>query len=175
MENNTESKRNTRQGKERGYKRSSGRKGERWKFKLTWGIAGGLHAVPQMKELGNNAQKGHGTAEDGGNSDVKEKRTGDYNDKNNEIRKCEHATREDLVDEEDENLEEREPMRNSLLWIDVTIGEELEVKAVVDTGATHSCIIKEMYNTLLERKYIMGELPVVKLKLTFVTGLNNVK
>lgn len=81
-----------------------------------------------------------------------------------------HATWEDLVENEDGRSEEIELSRNPLIWIEVIIGGILEVKAVIDSGATHSCINIEMYKPLLEMKRIMGELPVSKLKLIGAVG-----
>lgn len=46
-----------------------------------------------------------------------------------------------------------------LIGIETTIGEQVELKAVIDSGATHSCINDEMYTKLLRMKKIIGELP----------------
>lgn len=40
----------------------------------------------------------------------------------------------------------------------------------MDTGATYSCINKELYDKLYEKKYVMGELPVSNLKLIGAAG-----
>lgn len=81
-----------------------------------------------------------------------------------------HATWDELVEEEDERLEEKDRNKNSLLWIKVTVGKDMEMKAMVDSGATHSCMDDKLYEELKEIGCIEGELPVINLKLTLAAG-----
>lgn len=76
-----------------------------------------------------------------------------------------HVEWKDLVESEGEENQEMEPRRDSLISIDVIVGDEVKMKMEIDTGATYSCISKEMYEKLQVRKRILGELPVSKLKL----------
>lgn len=94
--------------------------------------------------------------------------------KNREVKeieiKCEHAKWEDLVEEEEEDIEKIHNSKDYLLCIEVLIEGKLKVQAVVDIGATHSCINKELYEKLTELKYVKGELPVANLKLVNAVG-----
>lgn len=81
-----------------------------------------------------------------------------------------HADWEDLVEVEGKDDHEMESVRRSLISIDVIVGEEIKTRISVDSGATYSCISQEMYETLVTRKQILGELPVSRLKLRGAVG-----
>lgn len=63
-----------------------------------------------------------------------------------------HATLEDLREENEEEGDDTKTKGGPLLWIHVRIGEKLRAEAVVDTGATYSCINSEFYDKLSEWK-----------------------
>lgn len=50
------------------------------------------------------------------------------------------------------------------------IGENGKISAVVDTGATYSCISSNFYDKLAEEREIKGELPVQQIKLMMAVG-----
>lgn len=80
---------------------------------------------------------------------------------------------EDLFEEEEGK--NKVEFRQSLIKIDIVIGQELKIKTVVDTGATHCCINKNLYEDLIERKCVVGELPVSGFKLMVAVGKRFVK
>lgn len=80
-----------------------------------------------------------------------------------------HATREDLM-EEDESTSNEVKRNERLIRMSVDIGFEDDIYAVIDTGATHSCISPPLYVKLREGKLILGELPVRKVTLVVAVG-----
>lgn len=71
-----------------------------------------------------------------------------------------HAEKEDLLwEEQGENalVDRKEEL---LITVEMSIGIDIKVQAVIDTGATHSCVDYELYVQLLERNEVKAELPV---------------
>lgn len=87
-----------------------------------------------------------------------------------EANKVQLATRDDLWDEDEEEIHNE----IALIRIDVNIGEEV-VQAVIDTGATYCCINQEMYDNLAETGRVKGELPLIKVKLATAIGKKKFK
>lgn len=55
------------------------------------------------------------------------------------------------------------------------IGKVKNVDAIIDTGATRSCVNKDFYIRLKEEGEILGELPVINFKLAIAVGKKKVK
>lgn len=84
-----------------------------------------------------------------------------------------HATLDDLIEEEDMGESEEHRLEEPLMRVDVNIGELIYTKAVIDTGATMTCISLEMCDRLRETNTLEGELPVSAVNL--ITALRNRK
>lgn len=88
-----------------------------------------------------------------------------------------HATLEELIEEEEE-AKGGINTREFLIRIAIKIGGDEEVVwAVIDTGATCSCISEQFYNGLHEKQLIEGELPVYNVSVVVAVGrkLLNIK
>lgn len=81
-----------------------------------------------------------------------------------------HASWEDLVEEEEEEHDVAGVSGDSLMGINVILGDQEEQRVIIDCGATYSCINKELYQILSEKNKILGELPVINLKLGVAVG-----
>lgn len=88
--------------------------------------------------------------------------------------KVQLATREDLWEEDVEELPNDKLLVDPLIMVEVNIGGEI-TKAVIDTGATYSCISLEMYEKLRETGRLKGELPLCKVQLTTAIGRKKFK
>lgn len=88
-----------------------------------------------------------------------------------------HATIEYLIEEEEGGEDGNRFRMNGgpLIWINVNIGEDLRVEAIIDSGATYSCVDSELYDKLLEEGAIKGELPVHNVKLVIAVGKRRVE
>lgn len=84
------------------------------------------------------------------------------------------ATREDLCEEETEDLKEKSLNVNPLIMVEVRIGNET-LKAVVDTGASYCCIRQEEYAKLKAMGNLDGELPVCQVQLITAIGKKKFK
>lgn len=81
-----------------------------------------------------------------------------------------HATWEELLEGEEKVPEGCGRSKESLMWIKIMVGREREVKAIIDYGATHSCMDGKFYEELKELGCVEGELPVINIKLTLAAG-----
>lgn len=128
----------------------SGEIGEERRFKLGRGVVNSLQAIPREKEVIKENSEGDLRTMHNKFSQIKaekeEKRGGE------EIGG--HATWEDLAEEEDGEVNEDQINRDPLLWIKVKIGGKCEADAVIDSGATHSCIDGDLYKNLKELKCV---------------------
>lgn len=88
--------------------------------------------------------------------------------------KVQLATREDLWEEDPEELPFGEVVGDPLIMAEVVIGGVV-TNAVMDTGATYSCVSDEMYESLKVAGRIKGELPTCKVQLTMAVGKKKVK
>lgn len=100
--------------------------------------------------------------------------SGEEDDVDENTCRVKFATREDLWEEEMEELPNAEIVLDPLITVDVTIGGEV-MKAVIDTGATYSCISQELYENLREMRMIKGELPMCKVQLITAVGRKRIK
>lgn len=123
----------------------------RGRQRLDGGVAMGLQAMPQREEA--EAGKQEGIIMDG----------------------YKHATREDLIGGGSDKIQETGIKSEPLIWINVEVGENLNIYEVIDSGATHSCIDQELYDKLLELNRIKGELPVSKVNLIIAAGRRKIR
>lgn len=86
-----------------------------------------------------------------------------------------HATLDDLAADVDADGGEMVRKKVFLVWIDVQIGEAEKIGALIDTGATMSCVSGMFYEKLQELNAIRGELPVQQVKLTMAVGCRKVE
>lgn len=104
--------------------------------KLSGGVAVSLPAMPQQTEVTIGTREGT---------------IGERNG---------HATREDLIEDENEGEKGVIRVKNPLMWIDVSLGRMRRIEAVIDSGATYSCLNSELYDELAEEGALQGELSV---------------
>lgn len=83
-----------------------------------------------------------------------------------------HATLDDLM-EEKEIVGGGEGKMEPLMILNVEVGNGIHTKAIVDTGATISCIDLDMYEKLVDQHQLEGELLVTGVNL--MTAVNNRK
>lgn len=86
-----------------------------------------------------------------------------------------HATWEDLFIEEETKEDTEMRSRDELIKVEVILGKRTRVNAVVDTGATHTCIDVELYNKLKQEEDLLGELPTVNVKLLGAVGKKRIQ
>lgn len=86
-----------------------------------------------------------------------------------------HATREDLLVEEDIETPEININDEPLIRVEAKVGPSLIVYAIIDRGATHFCVNQKLYDQLLEMHEIRAELPVTQINLIMAVGKRRIK
>lgn len=89
--------------------------------------------------------------------------------------KKEHASWEDLVETEGEERGEMEVDADPLILMKIMVGGIRNISAVIDTGATRSCVSTDFYIRLKEEGELLGELPMINFQLAVAVGKKKLK
>lgn len=144
------------------------------------GVALGLRAVPQLETQdhiqGERDEEiaGRRTGEHDESGEDTSILIGEEPDVERKEFRVKLATRDDLWEEEMEDLPSAKMIFDPLITVEVIIGG-ISMKAVIDTGATYSCISHELYEKLIAMKSIKSELPTSKIQLITAVGKRRIK